>query len=39
MKIIYADNNATTPVAPEVVAAIQPFLTEQYFNPLSLIHI
>ena len=35
MKIIYADNNATTPVAPEVVAAIQPFLTEQYFNPSS----
>ena len=35
MKIIYADNNATTPVAPEVVAAILPFLTEQYFNPSS----
>jgi cysteine desulfurase len=35
MNIIYADNNATTPVAPEVVAAIQPFLTGQYFNPSS----
>lgn len=35
MKTIYADNNATTPVAPEVVAAMQPFLTEQFFNPSS----
>ncbi len=35
MNIIYADNNATTPVAPEVVAAIQPFLTDQFFNPSS----
>ena len=35
MKIIYADNNATTPIAPEVLAAMQPFLTEQFFNPSS----
>ena len=35
MKIIYADNNATTPIAPEVVAALQPFLTDQFFNPSS----
>jgi cysteine desulfurase len=35
MNLIYADNNATTPVAPEVVAAIQPFLGDQFFNPSS----
>ena len=35
MQTIYADNNATTPIAPEVVAAMQPFLTEQFFNPSS----
>jgi cysteine desulfurase len=34
--IIYADNNATTPIAPEVVEAIQPFLTEHFFNPSSM---
>ncbi|RLB65355.1 MAG: cysteine desulfurase NifS [Deltaproteobacteria bacterium] len=33
---IYADNNATTAVAPEVVEAIQPFLTAEYFNPSSM---
>ncbi len=36
MKIIYADNNATTAVAPEVVQAMTPFFTEQYFNPSSM---
>jgi cysteine desulfurase len=35
MKLIYADNNATTPIAPEVAAAMQPFLTDQFFNPSS----
>ena len=35
MKLIYADNNATTSIASEVVAAMQPFLTDQYFNPSS----
>lgn len=36
MKTIYADNNATTQVAPEVVQAIVPYLTEDYFNPSSM---
>jgi len=36
MTIIYADNNATTPVAPEVVEAMKPFLTTEYFNPSSM---
>lgn len=33
--MIYLDNNATTRIAPEVVAAMQPFLTEHYGNPSS----
>lgn len=36
MRTIYMDNNATTAVAPEVVEAIMPFLTEIYFNPSSM---
>jgi cysteine desulfurase len=36
MKIIYADNNATTPVAPEVYEAMVPFFTSDYFNPSSM---
>jgi cysteine desulfurase len=36
MKIIYADNNATTAVAPEVVAAMAPLFAEGYFNPSSM---
>ena len=36
MCVIYADNNATTPVAPEVVEAMRPFLTTEYFNPSSM---
>ena len=36
MIIIYMDNNATTRVAPEVFAALTPFLTDEYFNPSSL---
>ena len=36
MKIIYADNNATTAVAPEVRQAMAPFFTENYFNPSSM---
>lgn len=34
--MIYADNNATTAVAPEAVAAMAPFLGERYFNPSSM---
>jgi len=33
--VIYLDNNATTPTAPEVVEAMLPWLTEQYYNPSS----
>ncbi|MCB1860107.1 MAG: cysteine desulfurase NifS [Gammaproteobacteria bacterium] len=33
---IYLDNNATTMVAPEVVAEMLPFFTEQFGNPSSL---
>jgi cysteine desulfurase len=33
--MIYLDNNATTRVAPEVSAAMQPFLAEAYGNPSS----
>ncbi len=33
--MIYLDNNATTAVAPEVVASMQPYLTTAYFNPSS----
>jgi len=36
MRIIYADNNATTSVAPEVREALLPFLTDNYFNPSSM---
>jgi cysteine desulfurase len=36
MRIIYVDNNATTQVAPEVVEAMTPFLTGEYFNPSSM---
>ncbi|NQT36816.1 MAG: cysteine desulfurase NifS [Planctomycetes bacterium] len=36
MSVIYADNNATTPVAPEVCEAMRPFLTDEYFNPSSM---
>ena len=35
MKQIYLDYNATTPVAPSVQEAMQPFLTEHYGNPSS----
>lgn len=33
--MIYLDNNATTRIAPEVVAAMQPYLTEFFGNPSS----
>lgn len=36
MTVIYVDNNATTPIAPEVVEAMMPYLTGEYFNPSSM---
>lgn len=36
MKPIYFDNNATTPVAPEVLDAMLPYLREYYGNPSSM---
>jgi cysteine desulfurase len=36
MRLVYADNNATTPVSPEVVEAMMPYLREWYFNPSSM---
>lgn len=35
MKPIYLDYNATTPILPEVAAAMQPFLSEFFGNPSS----
>lgn len=35
MKRIYLDYNATTPVAPSVQEAMQPFLSEHFGNPSS----
>ena len=34
--VIYMDNNATTRIAPEVLDAMMPFLTEYYGNPSSM---
>jgi cysteine desulfurase len=36
MKTVYADNNATTAVAPEVFEAMVPFFQGDYFNPSSM---
>ncbi|MGD9947749.1 MAG: cysteine desulfurase NifS [Desulfobulbus sp.] len=35
-KVIYMDNNATTRIAPEVLDAMMPYLTEFYGNPSSM---
>jgi cysteine desulfurase len=34
-KFYYFDNNATTPIAPEVSQAMMPFITEMWGNPSS----
>lgn len=36
MDVIYLDNNATTKLADEVLAAMMPYLTEFYANPSSI---
>ncbi|MCK9908844.1 cysteine desulfurase [Microbacteriaceae bacterium K1510] len=35
MQPVYLDNNATTPIAPEVLEAMLPYLREQFGNPSS----
>ncbi|OEU51030.1 MAG: cysteine desulfurase NifS [Desulfobulbaceae bacterium S5133MH15] len=35
-KVVYMDNNATTMIAPEVVDAMMPYLTNLYGNPSSM---
>ena len=35
-QVIYMDNNATTRVAPEVLAAMMPYLRDYYGNPSSM---
>lgn len=36
MKTTYLDSNATTRIAPEVMEAMTPYLTEYYGNPSSM---
>jgi len=36
MKTIYLDHNATTPIRPEVLEAMMPFLKDEFGNPSSL---
>jgi len=36
VSVVYLDNNATTRVAPEVLDAMMPYLTEFYGNPSSM---
>ena len=33
--VIYLDHNATTPIAPEVLEAMMPYLTSDWGNPSS----
>jgi len=34
-KVIYLDYNATTPILPEVLEAMMPYLTSEWGNPSS----
>jgi cysteine desulfurase len=34
-RVIYLDHNATTPVLPEVLEAMMPYLTSEWGNPSS----
>ena len=36
MKTVYVDNNATTPVAPEVMEAMTPYFTDWFYNPSAI---
>ncbi len=36
MKTVYVDNNATTPVAPEVMEGMTPYFTEGFYNPSAI---
>ena len=36
MKTVYADNNATTPVAPEVMEVMTPYFTDWFYNPSAI---
>ncbi len=39
MKPIYMDHHATTPIIPEVLEAMMPYLTEEFGNPSSTTHV
>lgn len=36
MKTVYVDNNATTPVAPEVLETMLPYFTSGFYNPSAI---
>ena len=36
MTIVYADSNATTPVAREVMEAMKPYFADEFYNPSAI---